>query len=128
MVARGSGRLVFVSSIAGAIGVRHEAVYAATKAALNCLAESLDYELASYGVGVSLVLPGVVDTPFFSRRGRPYHRDWPLPIAAERVAAAVARAARNDLPRVYVPGWLRIPAWLHGAAPGTFAAMARRFS
>jgi short-subunit dehydrogenase len=128
MVARGSGRLVFVSSIAGAIGVRHEAVYAATKAGLNCLAESLTYELANRGVGVSLVLPGVVDTPFFSRRGRPYHRHWPSPIAAEQVAAAVTRAVVSDLPLVYVPGWLRIPAWLHGAAPRTFAAIAGRFS
>jgi NAD(P)-dependent dehydrogenase (short-subunit alcohol dehydrogenase family) len=43
----------------GPIGVRHEAVYAATKAALNCLAESPDHELADHGVGVSSVLPGV---------------------------------------------------------------------
>ena len=128
MAARGSGRLVFVSSIAGAIGVRHEAVYAATKAALNCLAESLSYELADQGVGVSLVLPGVVDTPFFGRRGRPYDRHWPSPIPAEQVAAAVARAVASDLPVVYVPGWLRIPAWLHGAAPRTFAAIAGRVS
>ncbi len=128
MAARGSGRLVFVSSIAGAIGVRHEAVYAATKAALNCLAESLNYELADHGVGVSLVLPGVVDTPFFSRRGRPYDRRWPSPIPAEQVAAAVTRAVASDLPLVYVPGWLRIPAWLHGAAPRTFAAIAGRVS
>jgi short-subunit dehydrogenase len=119
---------VFVSSIAGAIGVRHEAVYAATKAGLNCLAESLNYELADRGVGVSPVLPGVVDTPFFSRRGRPYHRHSPSPIPAEQVAAAITRAVESDLPVVYVPGWLRIPAWLHGAAPRTFAAIAGRFS
>ncbi|MGO8957093.1 MAG: SDR family NAD(P)-dependent oxidoreductase [Streptosporangiaceae bacterium] len=128
MVARGYGRLVFVSSIAGAIGVRHEAVYAATKAALNCLAESLDYELADRGVGVSVVLPGVVDTPFFGRRGLAYHRRWPGPIPAERVAAAITGAAARDLPVVYVPGWLRFPAWLHGAAPRTFRAVAGRFS
>lgn len=79
-------------------------------------------------MGVSLVLPGVVDTPFFSRRGRPYHRHWPSPIPAEQVAAAVTRAVASDLPLVYVPCWLRIPAWLHGAAPRTFAAIAGRFS
>jgi hypothetical protein len=28
---------------------------------------------------------------------------------------------------VYVPGWLRFPAWLHGVAPGTFGRLARRF-
>jgi short-subunit dehydrogenase len=128
MAARGSGRLVFVSSIAGAIGVRHEAVYAATKAAVNCLAESLNYELAHRGVGVSVVLPGVVDTPFFSRRGRAYHRHWPGPITAERVAAAITDAAARDISVLYVPSWLRFPAWLHGVAPRAFAAVAARFS
>jgi short-subunit dehydrogenase len=128
MAERGTGRLVFVSSIAGATGVRHEAVYAATKAGLNYLAESLTYELAGTGVGISLVLPGVVDTPFFGRRGRPYERRRPVPIPAERVARAITRAAARDLEVVYVPGWLRFPAWLHGAAPRTFRRMATRFS
>ncbi len=117
-----------MSSIAGAIGVRHEAVYAATKAALNCLAESLDYELADRGVGVSLVLPGVVDTPFFSRRGAAYQRHWPAPVPADRVAAAITDAAARDLPVVYVPAWLRLPALLHGVAPRTFRKIAGRFS
>ena len=128
MAGRGRGRLVFVSSIAGATGVRHEAAYAATKAGLNVLAESLGYELGDRGVGVSVVLPGVVQTPFFSRRGRPYERRHPAPIPADRVAAAIVRAAERDLPVVYVPAWLRFPAWLHGTAPRTYRALAARFS
>ena len=128
MTERRCGRLVFVSSIAGATGVRYEAVYAATKAGLNYLAESLSYELAHSGVGVSVVLPGVVDTPFFSRRGQPYQRSKPTPIAADRVARAVIDAAARDRAVVYVPGWLRFPAWLHGAAPTTFRWLAGRFA
>jgi short-subunit dehydrogenase len=119
---------VFVSSIAGATGVRNEAVYAATKAGLNNLAESLSYELTETGVGVTLVLPGVVDTPFFGRRGRPYERRRPVPIPAERVARTIATALVRDLDVVYVPGWLRFPAWLHGVAPRTFRRLAIRFS
>lgn len=128
MAERGCGRIVFVSSIAGAIGVRHEAVYAATKAGLNNLAESLSYELDGSGVGVSVVLPGVVDTPFFSRRGLPYQRSKPVPISPERVARAIVNAAKRDRAVVYVPGWLRFPAWLHGVAPITFRRLAARFS
>jgi short-subunit dehydrogenase len=127
MAERGCGRLVFVSSIAGATGVRHEAVYAAAKAGLNCFAESLAYELAGRGVGVSVVLPGVVDTPFFSARGRRYDRRWPAPIPADRVAHAIAEAIARDLGVVYVPGWMRFPAWLHGTSPGAFRRLASRF-
>jgi short-subunit dehydrogenase len=127
MAERGSGRLVFVSSIAGATGVRNEAAYAATKGGLNVLAESLGYELAGRGVGVSVVLPGVVQTPFFNRRGRPYERRRPAPIPADRVAAAIIRAAERDHAVVFVPGWLRFPAWLHGTAPRAYRALAARF-
>jgi short-subunit dehydrogenase len=127
MAERGTGRMIFVSSIAGMTGVRHEAVYAATKAGVNYLAESLGYELAGTGAGVSLVLPGVVDTPFFRRRGRPYDRRVPAPIPPERVARAIVQAAQRDVDVVFVPGWLRFPAWLHGTSPRTFRWLATRF-
>src|SRR5918992_1815924 len=67
MIERGRGHLVFVASIAGATGVRHEAVYAATKAGLMIFADSLRLELAETGIGVSVIVPGVIDTPFFER-------------------------------------------------------------
>lgn len=127
MAARGGGHLVFVSSIVGVTGVRREAAYSAAKAGLSVFAESLSYELAGRGIGVSVVLPGVVDTPFFERRGRPYDRSRPAPIAPERVARAIVTAASRDRPVVFVPAWMRFPAWLHGAAPRTFRSLASRF-
>lgn len=128
MIARRAGHLVFVSSIAGATGVRNEAVYAATKAGLNSLAESLRYELTGTGVGVSVILPGAVDTAFFSRRGQPYRRRWPAPIASDQVARAIVSAVTQHRAEVYVPGWLRFPAWLHGTAPRAYRLLASRFS
>lgn len=125
MIERGRGHLVYVASIAGALGVRDEAVYAATKAGLLTFAESLRYELS--GIGVSVVLPGVVDTPFFQRRGAPYTRRWPVPIPAERVADRIVSAVEYGRPESYAPGWLRLPARFKGAAPGTFRALAGMF-
>ena len=127
MVERGRGRVVFVSSIAGATAVRGEAVYSATKAGLGYFAESLAYELDGHGVGVSVVVPGVIDTPFFERRGRAYGRKRPGPLPAQRVAAAIVTALERDRDLVYVPRWMKMPAWLHGAAPGMFRALAARF-
>src|SRR6516225_1049745 len=127
MAERGRGGVAFVSSIAGVTGVRGEAVYAATKAGLAAFAESLAYEVRDRGVTVSVIVPGVIDTPFFSRRGTPYRRARPAPIPAGRVAAAIVSALEHDRPVVYVPGWLRFPAWLHGTAPAAFRALAARF-
>jgi short-subunit dehydrogenase len=127
MAKQGGGRLVFISSIAGVTGARNEAAYAAAKAGLRTFAESLAYELPGQHVGVSVVVPGVVDTPFFDRRGRPYSRSAPAPIPAERVARAVVSAVSHDRDLVFVPRWMRFPAWLHGTAPRTFRVLAGRF-
>lgn len=127
MVEAGSGRLVLIGSLAGTVGVRGEAVYSAAKAALGAFADALRYELRGSGVAVSLVVPGVVDTPFFERRGTPYRRGWPGPVPAERVADAVWRAVARGRDEVYVPGWLRVPARVRGAAPGVYRRLAAVF-
>jgi short-subunit dehydrogenase len=127
MIERRRGHVVFVSSIAGITGVGREAVYAATKAGLTTFAESLAYEARDHGVGISVIVPGVVDTPFFDRRGAPYARRRPLPITPERAARAIVSAVEQDRQLTFVPGWLRLPARLHGVAPATFRALATRF-
>jgi short-subunit dehydrogenase len=121
MTERGRGHLVFVSSIAGVVGVPGEAVYSAAKAGLIAFAEALRAETP---VGVSVVLPGVVDTPFFERRGAPYDRRRPVPVPAARVARAIVAAVERERAEVYVPGWLELPARVRGAAPGVFRRLA----
>jgi len=127
MLERGSGHLVYVTSIAGATGVAREAVYAATKAGLATFADSVREEVAGRGLTVSVVVPGVVDTPFFDRRGSAYDRSWPAPIPAERVARALLRAVASDRAEVFAPAWIRLPARLKGAAPGLYRRLALRF-
>ncbi len=127
MLARGRGRIVNVGSIAGAVGVRNEAAYGASKAALAGLSRALAVELAGTGVGVTLVTLGAVDTPFFARRGAAYDRRWPRPIHPDQAARALVRAIASDRGAVVVPGWLSIPIWLQAAAPTLYARLARRF-
>ncbi|MBO0871087.1 MAG: SDR family NAD(P)-dependent oxidoreductase, partial [Micromonosporaceae bacterium] len=84
MVSRGTGHLTFVTSIAGRMGVSGEAVYSGTKAGLDTFAESLRMELAGTGVRVGVLVPGVVRTAFFDRRGTPYARRRPAPLPPDR--------------------------------------------
>ncbi|MFE6865725.1 SDR family NAD(P)-dependent oxidoreductase [Kitasatospora sp. NPDC057692] len=127
MLERRRGRIVLLGSMAGQVGVRDEAAYAATKAGLTRFAESLWYELRGTGVGVRMILPGAVETPFFATRGTGYQRERPRPVPAAEVAAIVHEALTTDRDRIFVPRWLDYPARLHGAAPGLFRRMASRF-
>jgi uncharacterized protein len=65
MAERRRGWLVFMSSIAGKIGVPEESAYAASKFALAGLAEALSIELEDVGVHVLTVCPGTFRTEFF---------------------------------------------------------------
>jgi short-subunit dehydrogenase len=121
------GYLLFVTSIAGRTGVAGEAVYSATKAGLDSFAECLRFELHGRPVRVGVVVPGVVDTAFFARRGRPYARARPRPIPAGRVADRIVGMIRRGGAESYTPGWLRLPVAVRGTLPGVYRRLGARF-
>jgi len=100
MRAQAGGRIVLVSSIGGAIGIPFQAFYAASKFALEGFGESLAYEVAPFGVEVTLVQPGNVKTDFTdSRRMAEAGRDDPVyGRAAAKAISAMERDERNGVP------------------------------
>jgi short-subunit dehydrogenase len=127
MLDRRWGALVYVGSIAGRMGVAGEAVYAASKAGLDSFATSLRLELRGTGVQVGLLVPGVIATRFFERRGRPYGRIRPRPLAADVVAAALVRLIETGAAETYRPRWLGLPVAIRFSAPGLYRRLAGRF-
>jgi short-subunit dehydrogenase len=100
--ARPRGQLIYVSSTVGLRALPYLGGYAASKAALDRLTESLRVELRGSGVRVTLVRPGTTRTEFRERRlgaGREQRRAGPRGVPPERVAQAILRAARRE-PRV----------------------------
>jgi NAD(P)-dependent dehydrogenase (short-subunit alcohol dehydrogenase family) len=61
------GRIVFTGSMAGRIGLPGMAPYAASKHALEALADSLRREVRGFGIRVSLLEPGSISTPIWSK-------------------------------------------------------------
>ena len=57
------GRIVNVSSVAGVIGNRGQVNYAAAKAGLHGATMSLSLELASRGITVNAIAPGIIASP-----------------------------------------------------------------
>ncbi len=97
MVARGTGTLVGVASVAAIRGMPGHGAYCASKAAVVSYCESLRAELHGTGVRVVTLLPGYVDTPLTR------HNPYPMPflMAPEAFAQRALRAiARGDAYRI----------------------------
>ena len=69
MIRARSGSMIFIGSISPFIGVPGQANYAAAKAGLVGLARSLAKEVASRGVTVNVVAPGLIETDMTSDLG-----------------------------------------------------------
>jgi NAD(P)-dependent dehydrogenase (short-subunit alcohol dehydrogenase family) len=107
MLARGRGHVVFVSSVAGRFGPAYDHPYAATKAGLIALTQSLRAEYADAPVGFSVVCPGfVAGAGGYQRMVDEGVRAGRLmgSTTLERVADRLVEAIRDDLPEVIETG------------------------
>src|SRR6185436_4767375 len=68
MVARGSGQLVIISSLAAYRGLPRSAAYCASKAAVSAFFESLRLDLEPRGIAVTIIHPGFIKTPLTAGR------------------------------------------------------------
>lgn len=69
MVARGTGKVLFTSSIVSQMPSPFQAVYAASKAFVHSFSEAIRNELKDTGVTVTALMPGATETNFFDRAG-----------------------------------------------------------
>ena len=95
MVARGSGHLVLMSSVAGKMPSAGASVYNATKFGLRGFGLALRQELLDTGVGVSVIMPTFVSgAGMWAETGLKAH-----PLAGEVTATAVAQAVFSAIIR-----------------------------
>jgi NAD(P)-dependent dehydrogenase (short-subunit alcohol dehydrogenase family) len=132
--ARGGGRVLFVSSVLGRLTIPLSGAYAASKWALEALAETLAVEVGHFGISVTLLQPGAVSSGGIERAPTYLGDDDPyLPLArqlvgargsfitVEDVAAAVADALEQDSPPLRIPvgAWAEAVLAARAATPET---------
>ncbi|MCY1140144.1 SDR family NAD(P)-dependent oxidoreductase [Actinoplanes sp. Pm04-4] len=90
------GAIVNIGSVAGEVGIN--GVYSATKFALRGMTDSVRRELAGTGIGITLVEPGYIATPFNKHRTN---------LPGPEIVAAVEKALRRPRRRIVVPAKYR---------------------
>ena len=68
---RGSGRIINISSVLGFVPMPYMALYSATKHAVEGYSESLDHELRTQGIRVSLIEPAYIKSAFDANQVQP---------------------------------------------------------
>lgn len=119
MIARKSGHIVNLASVAASFGVAGLSAYCASKYAVLGFSESLSQELHGTGVGLTVVSPMGVKTNFFNNSsfgGRiPYYNGFML--KTNTVSNAVLAAANSHRLEIIVPFYMRAGVWLKHTIP-----------
>jgi short-subunit dehydrogenase len=98
MIERGSGRVLFISSVVGKRGLPYYSAYTASKFAVHGLADSLHAELFGTGVSLGVICPSSTESEFHKRQlheGPKQRRYRPASHTAESVARAIVSMARS---------------------------------
>ena len=106
LLARGSGHISLVGSVAGYRGLPNSLAYGPTKAALINLTETLYLDLHSKGLGVSIINPGFVQTPLTAAN------EFPMPalLTPEQAAQAILQGWAKGAFEIHFPK--RFTLWL----------------
>ncbi len=94
-----TGQIALCASVAGYRGLPYGQPYAATKAALINLAESLRCEQKSQGIDVKVINSGFVKTPMTGQNTFP----MPLQISAEEAAKQIAKGLQSRAFEIHFP-------------------------
>lgn len=117
MIARGSGRIALVSSLAALSPHADLLSYSASKAGLRAYGTALRRALRGTGVGVTIITPGFIDTPMTDRQLGPS----PMMIPADRAAGIIARGLERGKSHIAFPALLILLVRLENLLPRTMA-------
>jgi short-subunit dehydrogenase len=122
MIARGSGRIVLMASMAALRPSADEPSYSASKAFVRAYGLAIRSWLRAHGVAVTIVNPGFVTSPMSARHIGPR----PFEIAAARAARIIAAGIGRGRAEITFPWQLALLARLGNLLPPALADRAER--
>ena len=118
MIAKKSGHIVNVASVAASFGLPGIASYCASKFAMLGFSEGLKHELKGTGVGITVVSPIMVRTNFFNHPSfKSMPKYSPTSLNPETVAKVIVKAANSPRLEIIVPGFVRGAVWIKNTFP-----------
>jgi len=130
MIEQGSGHLIYIASQAGKVATPKASVYAATKHALLGYVNATRMELHPFGIYVTTINPGPIDTPFLDLADstgtyRTSLRKFLLTV--DEVSKGVLRVIERPVRELNLPWYMGISSKLYGLAPGIIEKAGRNF-
>lgn len=133
MIEQGSGHLVNIASVAGLIPLPCEAPYVASKHAVVGLSSTLRAEAQGFGVRVSVVCPGVVDTPIYDTsevKGFDKQKAlslFPKGISAQRCASQILKGVEKNRANIVITPLAQVLWRLHRLSPRLYMFGAQHY-
>jgi len=125
MIARGSGHVVNVASLAGRFVIPGASIYCGTKFAVIGLTESVAAEFRDSGVNFTVIMPSAVSTELTSGTGAAAKGMLPV-VTPQAVADAVVKSLKSPRLMVAVPDYLGKAAALYNLIPHRATEFGRR--
>ncbi len=122
MVARRSGHIINMASIAALIATPTYSIYAASKFAVRGFTDAIRREVGVYGVNVSGIYPGGVATEFRSHTGARRKTGVTTPgflrLSSEEVGRAVWNLGQHPRRMLVIPRVMNLAVWTAALFPG----------
>lgn len=124
------GHFIFVSSQAGKVATRKASVYASTKHAVTGFLNGARLELAPYGIKVTGIYPGPIDTPFLDKADATNAYRTAVAtflIQPEKVARATLQAIERPVREINLPRIMNYTAKFYAVAPRLVETLGKSF-
>jgi short-subunit dehydrogenase len=130
MMEQREGHLIYIGSQAGKVATPKASVYAASKHALIGYTNALRMEVAPYGIHVSIIHPGPIDTPFIDGADKTGSYRSSLGkhlLQVGTVADAVIQTIEKPVREINLPSIMKFTSKLYALSPGLVEKIGRKY-